>query len=168
MELIAIGRIAKPIGTRGEVKVFSLTENTERFLNLRSVWIGHSEASAQARLIASVRVDAKYAAVGIEGFRTSHEAEQLRDKYIFIPQEHRAILNDGKYFIDDVIGCEVVTEDLKKVGQVTDVLRLPANDAWVIRDDTHEFLIPAVKEIIRKVDVGKKRITIHALEGLLE
>jgi len=70
--------------------------------------------------------------------------------------------------MDDIIGCEVVTEEQMKVGIVADLLSLPANDIWVVRNGKKEFLIPAVKAIIRKVDVKAKRITIHALEGLLE
>jgi len=70
--------------------------------------------------------------------------------------------------MDDIIGCEVVTEEQMKVGIVADLLSLPANDIWVVQNGKKEFLIPAVKAIIRNVDVKMKRITIHALEGLLE
>ncbi len=93
---------------------------------------------------------------------------ELRNRYLFVPKEESIKLRPGSYFMDDVIGCEVVTEEQMKIGIVTDLLTLPANDVWVVRNGAKEILIPAVKAIIRKVDVKKKRITIHALEGLLE
>ena len=70
--------------------------------------------------------------------------------------------------MDEVMGCEVVTEEQVDVGIITDLLSLPANDVWVVRNGAKEFLIPAVKAIIRKVDIKMKRVTIYALEGLLE
>jgi 16S rRNA processing protein RimM len=168
MELIAIGRISKPIGTRGEVKVVPLTDDTERFVNLRSVWVGRSASSACERSLISVRTDRSHVVVQVDEIRTVDEAEHLRDEYLFVPMENRIPLQKGKYFIDDVIGCEVVTEEQKNIGIVTDLLTLPIDDVWVVRNESHEILIPAVKEIIRQVDVEKKRIIIHALEGLLE
>jgi 16S rRNA processing protein RimM len=168
MELIAVGRISKPIGTRGEVKVLPLTDDRQRFANLRSVWIGHDETTAKQQDILAVRIDAKQIAVNLSGVENADAAEQFRNKYLFVPKEEVIKLRTGSYFVDDIIGCEVVTEERIKVGIVSDLLSLPANDLWVIWNGTKEILVPAVKEIIRHVDVEKKRITIHALEGLLD
>jgi 16S rRNA processing protein RimM len=88
--------------------------------------------------------------------------------YLFIPKEDAVRLQNGSYFVDDVIGCEVVTEEQTTVGMITDLFSLPMNDLWVIKKDEKEILIPAVKAIIRQVDVKNKRITIHALDGLLD
>ena len=77
-------------------------------------------------------------------------------------------LQNGSYFVDDVIGCEVVTEEQMIVGVITDLLSLPMNDLWVVKKDAKEILIPAVKAIIRQVDIENKRITINALDGLLD
>jgi 16S rRNA processing protein RimM len=168
MDLIAIGRISKPIGTQGELKVLPLTDDKQRFAGLQSVWVGHDAARVEQRDILTVRVDAKQVVVSLIGIETLHEAKELQNKYLFVPKEQKIELRTGSYFMDEVIGCEVVTEEQVNVGIVTDLLSLPANDVWVVRKGTKEILIPAVKEIIRNVDVKMKRITIHALEGLLE
>jgi 16S rRNA processing protein RimM len=168
MDLIAIGRIAKPIGTRGDVKVLLLTDDQKRFEGLRSVFVGDNEGSALPRDITSLRIDAKQVVLHFGGFESVEEAEQLRDQYLFVPQEESVKLNAGSYFVDEVIGCDVVTEEQKNVGIVTDILALPANDIWVVRNGEKEILIPAVKAIVRRVEIEKKRITIHALEGLIE
>jgi 16S rRNA processing protein RimM len=168
MNLIAIGKCAKPIGTRGEIKIVPLTDDTKRFQNLQSVWVGHDETRAKSYSVTSVRVEAQQVVLRLQGITSSEQAGELRNTYIFLPQEKTVMLRAGSYFMDDVLECEVVTEEQVLVGRVTDILSLPANDVWVVRKDTKEILIPAVKEIIRKVDVKMKRITIHALEGLLE
>jgi 16S rRNA processing protein RimM len=168
MDLIAIGRISRPIGTQGELKVLPLTYDKQRFVGLQSVWIGHDTTRVERRDIVAVRIDAKQIVVKLNSIETPHEAKEFRNKYLFVPKEQTVKLGSGSYFMDEVIGCEVVTEEQVKVGIVTDLLSLPANDVWVVQNGTKEILIPAVKAIIRKVDVKMKRITIHALEGLLE
>jgi 16S rRNA processing protein RimM len=168
MDLIAIGRVSKPIGTQGELKVIPLTDDSLRFKDLQWVLVGHDAAKVEQRDICAVRIDAKQVVVSLRGIETLHEAEEFRNKYLFVPKEQTIELPVGSYFMDDVIGCEVITEEQVNVGIVADVLSLPANEIWVVRKGNKEILIPAVKAIIRKVDVKMKCITIHALEGLLE
>jgi len=168
MELIAIGRIAKPIGTRGEVKILPFTEDKQRFSDLQSVWVGENEVAAEQRDIEVVRIDAKQVVLTLRGVDTVEKAAKFRDHYVFVPKANIAQLRTGSYFVDDVIGCEVVTEEQNHIGKVIDLLSLPTQDVWVIRNGAKEILIPAVKAIIRHVDVEQKRITIHALEGLLD
>jgi 16S rRNA processing protein RimM len=168
MDLIAIGRISKPIGTRGEVRILPFTDDKQRFSDLQFVWMGENEEVVEQREIRTVRIDAKHVVLSIRGVETVEKAEEFRDQYLFVPKENMVQLRKGSYFVDDVIGCEVVTEEQNVVGKITDLLSLPANDVWVVRKGAKEILIPAVKAIIRHVDVEQKRITIHALEGLLD
>ena len=168
MDLIAIGRISKPIGTRGEVKISPLTPDRQRFESMPAVWLGHDTANAELKRILKVRIDAKQVVLSFDGIGTVEEAEKLIDLYLFVPKEEAIKLQNGSYFVDDVIGCEVVTEELVNVGMITDLLSLPMNDIWIVKKGAKEVLIPAVKAIIRKVDVENKRITIHALDGLFD
>jgi 16S rRNA processing protein RimM len=168
MDLIAIGRIAKPIGTRGEVKISPLTHDKQRFLNLPAVWLGYDTEHAELKKILKVRIDAKMVVLNFHDIGTVEEAEKLKDLYLFVPKEEAIKLQDGSYFVDDVIGCEVVTEEHVNIGMITDLFPLPMNDVWVVKKDAKEIFIPAVKAIIRKVDVENKSITIHALDGLFD
>lgn len=167
MDLIAIGRISKPIGTRGEVKVLPLTHDKQRFVNLPAAWLGHDAANVELKKILKVRIDAKQVVLNFNGIETIEEAEKIRDLYLFIPKDDVVKLQNGSYFVDDVIGCEVVTEQQVNVGVITDLLSLRMNDLWVVKKDTKEILIPAVKAIIRQVDVKNRRVTINAIDGLL-
>ena len=168
MDLIAIGRISKPIGTRGEVKITPFTHDRRRFENLPAVWLGHSAANVERKKILNARIDARHVVLALDGVETVEEAEKTRGVFLFVPKEEVAAPQNGSYFVDDVIGCTVVTEDQTVVGTVTDLLSLPMNDVWVVRNGPKEILIPAVKAFIRRVDVEQKRIMIHALDGLLD
>jgi 16S rRNA processing protein RimM len=168
MDLIAIGRISKPIGTRGEVKILPLTHDKQRFEYLPAVWLGHDAAKVELKKILKVRIDTKQVVLSFYGIETIEEAEKIKDSYLFVPKEDVVQLENGSYFVDDVIGCEVVTEGQTIVGIITDLLSLPMNDLWVVKTGAKEILIPAVKAVIRQVDLENKRITIHALDGLLD
>ena len=168
MDLIAIGRVSKPIGTRGEVKVLPLTDDKQRFANLPDVWVGYDAANVELKKILDVRIDTKQVVLHFNGIETVDDAKKIQDVYLFVRKEETVKLQHGTYFVDDVIGCEVVTEEQVNVGVITDLLSLLMNDVWVVKKDTKEILIPAVKAIIRKVDVENKRITIHSLDGLLD
>jgi len=168
MDLIAIGRISKPIGTRGEVKVSPLTHDKRRFMNLSAVWLGQNAVDVELKKILKTRIDTKQVVLNFVGVETVEEAEKIKNSYLFVSKENAVELQNGSYFVDDVIGCEVVTEEQTTVGMITDLLSLPMNDLWVVKKDTKEILIPAVKAIIRHVDVENKRITIHTLDGLLD
>ncbi|MBI3578540.1 MAG: 16S rRNA processing protein RimM, partial [Ignavibacteriales bacterium] len=72
------------------------------------------------------------------------------------------------FFIDDIIGMTVVSEEGEPIGTVKDILQTPANDVWVVQNGTKEVLLPAVKEVIKTVDLKRKEVVIHVMEGLLD
>jgi 16S rRNA processing protein RimM len=168
MELIAVGRITKPVGTKGELKVLPFSDAHDRFADLKSVWVGFDESGTKRSDIVKVRIDAKKVVIGLRDIETADAAAELRGQYVFVPKENAVRPRKGSYFVDDIIGCEVFTEEQKAVGVVKDVFSLPANDVWSVWNGEKEMLIPAVQAIVRAVDTGKKRIVIHAVEGLLE
>lgn len=168
MDLVAIGKISKPIGISGEAKILPLTDDLQRFSGLTSVFIGSDESTTKPYDLCSVRIVQSQVAVKLQGIETAQDVENIRNAYVFIPKKEVVALQDGRFFMDDVIGCEVVTDEETNVGKVIDLFSLPGNDVWIVRNGTKEIFIPAVKAIIRKVDVKKKCITIHAFEGLLD
>ncbi len=167
MELIAVAKIIKPIGIRGEVKIQLLTDDGERLSLLASIWIGKDEKAVREHKILRVRQDVKQCVATLQGVETVEAAEVLRDQFLFIPKDEIVLPKEGRYFVDDVLGCEMATQDGKQVGTIVDVLTLPANDLWVVRNGEKEILIPAVKAIVKEVDVKQKRVVIDSLEGLI-
>jgi len=168
MELIAIGKIAKPIGTGGHVKVIPLTDSPERFESLKSISIGPQADAATAREITSKKIFTAYIELGLFDVTTRTAAEKFRGQYLFVAQDESIRPRQGSYFIDEIIGCTVVDESEKTHGTVSDVLNVASHDIWVVRTANGQYLIPAVKEFIRKVDLKGKCITVHAVEGLFE
>ena len=132
------------------------------------VWLGYDAVNAELKKILNVRIYNKQVVLKFYGTETVEEAEKLKDLYLFVPKEDAIKLQNGSYFVDDVIGCEVVTEEQVHIGMITDLLSLPMNDVWVVKKDEKEILIPAVKAIIRLVDVEHKRVTVHSLDGLFD
>ena len=168
MDLIAIGRIVKPIGILGAVKILPLTTELARFDRVRDVWIGTESGSAQRYEVSGIERGTNHIVAQIAGFDTIAAAECLRKAFVFVSGDQKIVPPQGEYLIDDILGCEVVTEDSQEIGKVEDVLILPTNDLWVVRWNEKETLVPAVKAIIRKVDVRQKRIVIAKMEGLFE
>jgi 16S rRNA processing protein RimM len=165
MELIAIGKIAKPVGVRGEVKILPLTDDLNRFKELRTLMIGSTAENAVERSIVHIRISGKQAVAALDGIVSVEQAGLLKNNFVFVPAKFP---RKGRHFIDRMIGCSVEGEDGSNIGTLTDVLKLPANDVWVVRSGEKEILIPSVKEFVRNVDEAQKRIVVHVIEGLLE
>lgn len=167
-DLVAIARILKPVGIRGEIRLLPLTGDRNRLAGLKSVMIGSTTEIVKECVIQSVRLDSKYAVVKLEGVEREDEAELFREQFLFIEKKKSIRPKSGTFFIDDIIGAEVVTEEGTAVGSVRDVLRVQSNDLWSVWTGEKEILIPAVKTVVKRVDVSQKKIWIHEIEGLLD
>ncbi|MBP8976065.1 MAG: 16S rRNA processing protein RimM [Bacteroidetes bacterium] len=168
MDFVAIGKILKPVGTRGAMKIQSLTDVPGRFEKLRSVWIGTSADSVAEYSVSSVRICADTIVLSVDAINSIEDVDGVRNALVFIRQEERIPLQDGSYYIDAIIGCSVYDECGSYIGKVTDVFTLTANDIWLVSTENGTVMVPAVKLFIREVDVGMKRIIIHVVDGLLE
>ncbi|HVN49293.1 MAG TPA: ribosome maturation factor RimM [Bacteroidota bacterium] len=168
MELIAVAKIIKPIGVRGEIKLQLLTDDSERLKLLASVWIGKREQAVTEHKVLCLRQNVKQGVASVRGVETLEAAEALRDQFIFVSNHEIMQPNAGRYFVDDILGCAMVAQDGKQIGTIVDVLALPANDLWVVKNGKKEILIPAVKAIVKEVDVKQKRVVIDSPEGLID
>lgn len=166
--LIAIGRITKSVGIRGELKIFPLTDDPQRYYDLHSVWVGEDEQSAQEKQIQSCRLQPNAVYLYLQGISDRDSSDRFRGKFVFIPQELKIKPPPGKHFIHDIIGLEVKTEEGVLIGVVKDVQHYPAQDIWIVKTQSKEILIPAVKEFIRRVDLKQGHIIIRSMEGLID
>ncbi len=167
-DFIALGKISGAVGIKGEVRIVLWTDAPGRFGLLKRVWLGLDREHAQEFAVERARSIGKSVALKLSGVESRSAAERLTNHLVLILASDRVQPPAGSYFIDDVVGMEVVTEEGKRVGVVRDVLRLPSNDLWQVETDVHSISIPAVKEFIREVDLWKRRIVIHEIEGLLD
>ena len=145
-----------------------LTDSPERFAKLKAVWCGADENAAVRFSIVSMRIERSAVVLKLKEIDTRTLADEHRGEYLFVETKDVVAPAKGSYFIHDIIGMKVVTEAGEEVGSVQDVMELPANDVWVVASGTKEFLIPAIKEVIRQVDVDARTVVIWPLEGMLE
>ncbi len=154
-EMLKIGIILKPQGIRGEVKVKPYTDGAESFLGLKRVFLDGEETK-----LLSVRLGAGVAFLGLKGVPDRNAAELLRGKELFIPRSEAPDPGEGRYYIADLLGCEIFTEEGARLGVLKDI-RQAASDIYTLEREGKEVLFPAVKGVITEIDVAEKRITVN-------
>ncbi len=166
--LISIGRVLKPWGVRGEVKVETLTDFPERFKDLRRIYLESPSGKKISAEISAARYVDGAPFLLIAGYDTPEKSRTLNGWYIRIPQEEAVPLPEGSYYWFELIGMEVVSEGGEKLGTITDILQTGSNDVYVIKRGRKEIYIPATREVVRQVDKASNRMVIHLMDGLME
>ncbi len=162
MDTIKLGKITAPQGIKGEVRVYPYTDELTRFSEIEAVLL-----DGQKRKIQNARYMKNMAVLKLEGVDDRNMAESLRNKELLLAKEDLWEQPEDTYFIDDLVGCTVVSEDGDSVGTLRSIISRPAQDLYEIeRADGSTFLLPAVKEFIKNVDLDNKTITIHLINGL--
>lgn len=164
-DYLSVGKITSAYGVNGEVKVFPLTDHLDRFYDLDYVYIFEETGKASLN-IESVRFIKNLVIVKFKEINDRNEAEKLKGKLIKITRDNAVKLDDDEYFIKDLLNMKVYTDDQKELGILKDVLKTGANDVYVVKTDDRDILIPAIKDVIKKVDIKERKMTVHLLEGL--
>ena len=162
---IAVGRIARAHGVRGEVAVLPLTQVGSRFE--RGSRLLASEGEDRPMVVSSSRPHRDRMLVFFEGIKDRDAAEALQGTYLFVPASAVPPLPEGEFWPHELIGCEVVTDGGMPLGRLREVIHTPANDVWSVQgDDGTEVLVPALKDVVRDVDVGARRVVVREVPGL--
>jgi 16S rRNA processing protein RimM len=167
-DLITIGKIVKVWGFKGEVKVLPITNNLKRFGRLLSVYIVSPEGKELKKRIRGVKYGKDAIILSLEGFRNVEEASGLLNHFIKIPAGDLYPLPEGEYYIFQLLGLKVYTDEGREIGILSDIFSTGSNDVYVVRKDKKEYLIPAIREVIKEIDIKKKRMVIHPMDGLLD
>lgn len=165
---LEIGRVLKPHGVRGEVKVFPLTDDPKRFTRLERVY-GRKDNDRQVLHIETVRVPkADLVLVKFKDISTPEQADLLRNIVLEIPRSEAPPLPKGKVYFGDVIGMEVRRTDTREhVGTVRSIVSA-GNDLLEVETRTGELLIPWVEALVEKIDTEARTVWVVPLPGLLE
>lgn len=162
---LAIGRIVKPHGVRGEIVVHIITDFPERFEALREVYIG--EGVPRRVQVERARFHRGRVVLKLRGYEDRTAAEKLRGEFLMIPAEEAMPLGPDEYYEHQIIGLQVWTTGGAYLGEVTEILRTGANDVYVVRSAEREILLPAIGEVIREVDLEGERMLVELIEGLV-
>lgn len=166
-DLLQIGVITQPHGVRGEVKVFPTTDDVKRFKKLKKVLLDAGKEKIELE-VQSTKFFKQFVILKFKEFDNINEIEKYRRCPLLVTREDAVKLEENEYFIADMIGMEVFTEDGSSFGILKDVIETGANDVYVIDSYAHEeVLIPAIKECILDVDVESQKMTIHLMDGLV-
>ncbi|GCE20668.1 ribosome maturation factor RimM [Dictyobacter kobayashii] len=166
-EWATIGKIVAPFGIRGEVKVFSLSDVPNRFVKLTAIYL----APDQVRYpIESVRpYKGEMLLLKFKGIDDANAAEKLRNRDIVIPLDELAQLPPDSYYQHDILGLQVVRLNGQEVGTIVDIWATGGNDVYVIKGTQgQQFLIPAIKEVIKQIDLIRHVMYIDPMKGLLD
>lgn len=166
-QLLQVGVISSTHGIRGEVKVFPTTDDVKRFKKLKKVILDTGREHLPLE-VESVKFFKQFAIVKFKGLDNINDIEKYKGKSLLVDRENAVKLRKDEYFIADMIGLQVYTEDGEAFGVLKDVLETGANDVYIIDSPKHgEVLVPAIKQCILDVDIEGQKMTIHLMEGLV-
>ncbi len=166
-EYLEIGQIVNTNGLKGNLKVKPLTDDITRFNLLETVYIQLGKKLVEFK-VQDVKYIKNMVLLKLEGINDINEAEKYKNFYIKIKRDDAVELEDDSYFIVDIIGSEVYTDESELLGKVVDVFSTGSNDVYTIKNsEGKEILLPAIQDVIKDVDIKNKKIIVHLMEGLI-
>ena len=165
-DLLQIGVITTTHGVRGEVKVFPTTDDPMSFKKLKQVILDTGKEQIELE-VAGARFFKNLVILKFKGIDNINDVEQYRQKSLYVTRENAVPLGENEYFIADLIGLKVVSDEGEELGTLSDVLQTGANDVYVVsKENTPDLLIPAIRDCIRQVDIESGTMQVHLLAGL--
>jgi 16S rRNA processing protein RimM len=155
--------VLAPHGIRGELKCAVLTDYPRRFASTERVFLGPQH---QPFTVQRGRLQGRFALLKLEGLDSRDAADRWRNAIVQVPETERVPLPRGHYFWEQIIGLEVRDEDGARLGRVRDILQTGANDVYVVDTDGGELLVPAIKDVVRRIDPAKGELVVRLLEGM--
>lgn len=163
---LAVGLLRRPHGVRGDILLTVLTDFPER---LRPGTVLFLDEERRPVKITRRRPHNDGLLIGLEGVITTEQTAKYTGKTVFVRADDRPPLLEGEYYHHQIIGLQVVEENGKPLGRVSEILETGANDVYVVIDPAgHEILIPALKEVLLEINLVQQLLKVHLLPGLLE
>ncbi len=166
MEYILIGKIVNTHGIKGEVKIYPYTDDIFNLSNLKEFYL--DDKSKSKCIVETCKVHKNMLIVKIQGISDANSALKLKDKNIYISKSSLEKLDQGSYYIFDLLGLEVFDLDDNKIGILNDVQKNSANDVYeILTTDNKKIYLPAIKQVIKKVDIVNKKMYVEIMKGLI-
>jgi 16S rRNA processing protein RimM len=163
---LIIGRVLKAHGVHGEMRVAVHTDVPERFSWLETVYLGETDPEPVS--VESVRFHQNFALLKLAGIDDRDAADELRGEWLQVPLDAAIPLEEGEYFLYQLIGLTVVTDEGETLGELAELLETGANLVFIVRGDKGDILLPDTKEVIQDIDFENGRMTVHLLPGLVK
>ena len=168
-DLFRVGVIANTHGVRGEVKVFPTTDAPERFKVIKTVILDAKREKITLE-IQSAKFFKNLVIVKFKGIDDINNIEKYKGCDLYVTRENATPLNEGEYYIADLIDMLVVDEEGNELGILDDVLQTGANDVFVVKlkESGKELLLPNIPSCVLNVDLDDRKVTVHVLDGLYD
>ncbi len=167
-EYFEVGQIVNTFGVKGMVKVNPFTDEMQRFEELKEVYVCKKEGM-QTMKIEQVKYHKNMVLLKFAGIEDLNEAEKLKGYYLKIDRKHAKKLPKDTYFIADLIGLSVYTDEGKLLGRVEDIYETGANYIYEIKNvQGKQILLPNIPDVIQEIDLENEKITVHLLKGLVD
>ena len=166
--LFPIGRVIKPHGVRGKVKVEYFGEDLHQLSLYREIFIEDEKGRPEVFEILEVIPQPPRLILRLKGIEKVEEAEPLIGKEILVEKKALLELEEGEYYWVDLLGMKVETQGGKRIGEVREIFPTGANDVYVVEGKRREILLPATEEVIRSIDLKRRVMEVVRIEGLWE
>ena len=164
---LEIGQIVNTFGIKGMVKVKPFTDNRERFSNLEKIYIKNKSGQTEYK-IQEVKYHKNMVLIKFEGIENPEQADLLRNSYLMVDRETEEPLEAGRYYIVDMIGLDVFTDDNEYLGKLEDIYNTGSNDIYVVKNELgKQVLLPAIEDVIKNIDMDNKKVIVHLIPGLV-
>ncbi|MCR5823306.1 MAG: ribosome maturation factor RimM [Lachnospiraceae bacterium] len=169
--MLRVGVISNTHGIHGEVKVYPTTEDLNRFDSLKQVFLDNGKELKELE-VEGVKYFKGMAILKFKGIDNINDVERWKQCDLLVTRENAIPLNEGEYYIYDIIGLPVFSDSdaENSIGTLTEVLQTGANDVYVVKNKSKdkEILVPAIKDCKIKISLEEKKITVHLLPGMSE
>lgn len=164
---LEVGQIVNTFGIKGFVKVYPYVNNVTRFNNLKYVY-AKSKKEEKKLEIEEAKYQKNMVLLKFKGVETVEEAEKLRNNYLEIDRSDAIPLEEGEFFIADLIGLKVFLDTGEELGILEDIYNTGSKDIYVVKDKLGKsYLLPYIDEVIKKIDLDNSKIIVHIIEGLI-
>ncbi len=161
---LVIGRVNKPHGIRGEIRVMPLTDDPARFARLKRVFL--DEEGSRSVEVESSRLHKGVALLKLAGYDDRDAADGLREKWLFVATEDADPLAEGEYYLYQLIGLRVIDDQGNALGELTEVIETGANNVFVVEGESGQRLIPDIPDVVRAIDFEAGTMTVQLLPGM--
>jgi 16S rRNA processing protein RimM len=167
-DYLIVGQFLKPVGIKGEMKVLAITDRSERFYELPFIFLKQADSFTKIGL-ENVRLVKNNVILKLKNLNDRKVVEPLSGQYLYIDRKHAASIGKSSYYYYDLLGCAVKTVRGERIGTLFDIQNNGSCDIYFVRPDKgdrEEYLIPAIKDVVKKINIKSKEIVIDIIEGL--
>ena len=163
-----VGQIVNTFGIKGFIKIKPFTDEVSRFEELKEIYVEQKNKELKEVKIEKISYQKELVLIKLKGIDYLTQAKKLKGLYLKISRKNAKKLPKGTYFIADLIGMNVYSDEGKLLGKLDDVYSTGANDVYVVKNENGiQVLLPATQEVIKQIDLDNEKIIVHMLEGLV-